>query len=61
MSAPLPDEAIALATRLYNGARTGDLALFEQALPAGLPANMANEKGDSLVGPYCRHTYKDMS
>lgn len=45
----LPDEAIALASRLYNGARTGDLALFQQALPAGLPANMANEKGDSLL------------
>ncbi|CAK7214803.1 hypothetical protein SBRCBS47491_002274 [Sporothrix bragantina] len=45
----LPDEAIALAQRLYNGARAGDLALFQQALPAGLPANMANEKGDSLL------------
>ncbi|CAK7207806.1 hypothetical protein SEUCBS139899_010620 [Sporothrix eucalyptigena] len=45
----LPDEAIALASRLYNGARAGDLALFQQALPAGLPANMTNEKGDSLL------------
>ncbi|KJR85804.1 ankyrin [Sporothrix schenckii 1099-18] len=45
----LPDEAIALASRLYNGARAGDLALFQQALPAGLPANLANEKGDSLL------------
>ncbi|KAL1888191.1 hypothetical protein Sste5346_009729 [Sporothrix stenoceras] len=45
----LSDEAIALASRLYNGARAGDLALFQQALPAGLPANMANEKGDSLL------------
>ncbi|CAK7245450.1 MAG: hypothetical protein STHCBS139747_007032 [Sporothrix thermara] len=45
----LPDEAIALAQRLFNGARAGDLALYQQALPAGLPANMANEKGDTLL------------
>ncbi|CAK7225367.1 hypothetical protein SCUCBS95973_005839 [Sporothrix curviconia] len=45
----LPVEAIVLAQRLYNGARAGDLALFQQALPAGLPANMANEKGDTLL------------
>lgn len=26
--------------------------IFQEALPAGLPANMTNEKGDSLVGSY---------
>ena len=26
--------------------------IFEQALPAGLPANMTNEKGDSLVSVF---------
>lgn len=46
----LPPEAIALAGRMYDGARKGDIALFQQALPAGLPANMTNEKGDTLVG-----------
>ena len=45
----LPSEAIALATRMYDAARAGDVAIFQQALPAGLPANMTNEKGDSLV------------
>ncbi|KAF4637802.1 hypothetical protein G7Y89_g264 [Cudoniella acicularis] len=45
----LPPEAIAFATRMYNAARQGQVDVFEQALPAGLPANMTNEKGDSLV------------
>jgi hypothetical protein len=45
----LPPEAIAFATRMYDAARTGQVDIFEQALPAGLPANMTNEKGDSLV------------
>ena len=45
----LPPEAIAFAARMYDAARSGDLATFEQALPAGLPSNMTNEKGDTLV------------
>ena len=48
-SSALPPEAIALAARLYNAARQGDKDLLEQALGAGLPANMTNEKGDTLV------------
>jgi ankyrin repeat protein len=47
--ASLPPEAIALAGRLYDAARAGDKAIFQQALPAGLPANMTNDKGDSLI------------
>jgi len=45
----LPPEAIAFATRMYDAARSGQMDIFQQALPAGLPANMTNEKGDSLV------------
>ncbi|KAH7395649.1 ankyrin repeat-containing domain protein [Cadophora sp. MPI-SDFR-AT-0126] len=45
----LPPEAIAFATRMYDAARAGQMDIFQQALPAGLPANMMNEKGDSLV------------
>ncbi len=45
----LPPEAIAFATRIYDAARSGQVNIFQQALPAGLPANMTNEKGDSLV------------
>lgn len=45
----LPPEALTLATRIYNACRTGDLPLLAQALPAGLPPNMTNEKGDTLI------------
>lgn len=45
----LPPEAIAFATRMYDAARSGQLDIFEQALPRGLPPNMTNEKGDTLV------------
>ena len=46
----LPSEAIALAGRLFEAARKGQMDIFEQALPKGLSPNMTNEKGDSLVG-----------
>ena len=46
---PESPEIIAFATRMYDAARQGDVAIFEQALPAGLPPNMTNDKGDSLV------------
>lgn len=49
----LPPEAIALAGRMYDAARAGQIDIFQQALPAGLPANMTNEKGDTLVGFPC--------
>jgi hypothetical protein len=45
----LPPEAIAFAGKMYDAARAGQMDIFQQALPAGLPANMTNEKGDSLV------------
>lgn len=48
-SPSLSPEAIAFAARIYDAARAGQIDIFEQALPAGLPANMTNEKGDSLV------------
>jgi hypothetical protein len=47
--AGLSPEAIAFAGRMYDAARAGQMDIFEQALPAGLPANMTNEKGDTLV------------
>lgn len=45
----LPPEALELATRMYNAAREGNIELLQQAVPAGLPPNMTNEKGDTLV------------
>ncbi|KAF6812598.1 ankyrin repeat protein PA3287-like protein 1 [Colletotrichum musicola] len=60
MAESLPPEAIALAGRLYDGARAGDVALFQQALPAGLPANMTNEKGDTLLMLAAYHGHADL-
>lgn len=61
----LPPEAIELASRMYNAARQGDKELLTQAVSAGLPPNMTNDKGDTLVrsfgevafrgGPFCPH------
>ena len=45
----LPPEALAFAARMFDAARNGQMDVFEQALPAGLPPNLTNEKGDSLV------------
>jgi hypothetical protein len=42
---------IEFASRMYDAARKGDVATFEQALPAGLPPNLTNDKGDTLVCP----------
>ncbi|KIV94606.1 hypothetical protein PV10_02358 [Exophiala mesophila] len=45
----LPDAAVALATRFFEAARQGQMDMFEQALPHGLPANLTNGKGDTLL------------
>lgn len=45
----LPPEAIELASRMYNAARQGDKDLLTQAVSAGLPPNLTNDKGDTLV------------
>lgn len=48
-SPALPPEAIALAGKFFDAARHGQMEIFEQGLPAGLPPNLTNDKGDSLV------------
>ncbi|KAL6400487.1 ankyrin domain containing protein [Ilyonectria robusta] len=56
----LPPEAIAFAGRMYDSARAGDLPTFEQALPAGLPPNMTNEKGDTLLMLAAYHGHAEL-
>ena len=48
----LPPAAVALAARMFDAARRGQMDIFQQALPAGLPATLTNDKGDSLVSRY---------
>ncbi|KAK0609463.1 ankyrin-like protein [Immersiella caudata] len=45
----LPPEAVDLPGRMYDAARQGDIAVLQQALPAGLLPNLTNEKGDVLL------------
>lgn len=45
----LPPEALALATKLFDQAREGDAASLSQYLTAGIPANLTNHKGDTLL------------
>lgn len=45
----LPPEAIALASKLFDFARAGDTPSLSQYLSAGIPANLTNHKGDTLL------------
>ncbi|KZT66279.1 ankyrin [Daedalea quercina L-15889] len=45
----LPTETVEFAHRMFDAARTGDTALLSQAIDAGLPANLTNEKGNTLL------------
>lgn len=60
---PTPEspEVIAFATRMYDAARKGDIPVFSQALPAGLPSNMTNDKGDSLLMLAAYHGHAELS
>ncbi|MFI6422416.1 ankyrin repeat domain-containing protein [Streptomyces sp. NPDC050842] len=45
-----PDpEVIELASKVFDLARTGDTAALAAYVDAGVPANLTNDKGDSLV------------
>ncbi|MER7517399.1 ankyrin repeat domain-containing protein [Streptomyces sp. NPDC126499] len=45
-----PDpEVVELASKVFDLARTGDAVTLAAYLDAGVPANLTNEKGDSLV------------
>lgn len=45
----LPPEALDLAAKLFDFARAGDTASLSQYLSAGIPANLTNHKGDTLI------------
>ncbi|MFD9130157.1 ankyrin repeat domain-containing protein [Kitasatospora sp. NPDC059571] len=45
-----PDaEVVALAGRLFDAARSGDAALLASYLDAGAPADLCNDRGDTLL------------
>ncbi|KAJ7904858.1 ankyrin repeat-containing domain protein [Mycena leptocephala] len=45
----LSSETIEFAHRMFEAARTGNSELLTAAVDAGLPVNMLNEKGNSLL------------
>ena len=54
----LPPEAIALATKLFDFARQGKTPELQQYISAGIPINLTNDKGDTLLmlASYHGHT-----
>ena len=44
-----PDDVAELATRLFATARAGDAAALDRYLAAGVPPDLRNENGDTLV------------
>lgn len=45
----LPPEALDLATKLFDFARTGQTDPLQQYISAGIPVNLINHKGDTLL------------
>src|ERR1700755_567666 len=47
--APLDAEVLDLASRLFDWARSGDAAMLAAYVDAGVPVNLTNTNGDTLV------------
>jgi len=45
----LPDEALDFATQMFDAARNGDSGLLLAAVDKGLPVNLTNDKGNTLL------------
>ncbi|MDT9692350.1 ankyrin repeat domain-containing protein [Streptomyces sp. P9(2023)] len=55
-----PDpEVIELASKVFDLARTGDSETLAAYVDAGVPANLTNDKGDSLVMLAAYHGHAD--
>ncbi|KAI9601667.1 hypothetical protein H4Q26_001500 [Puccinia striiformis f. sp. tritici PST-130] len=48
-SSCLPQETLAFAERIFDGARAGDLPLLTSAIQAGLPVELTNGSGNNLL------------
>ncbi|MEV8319680.1 ankyrin repeat domain-containing protein [Streptomyces sp. NPDC059900] len=56
--APDP-EVVELATKIFDVARQGDTAALSAYVDAGVPANLTNDSGDSLVMLAAYHGHAD--
>lgn len=57
----LPSEAVAYARQFFDGARRGEIELFKAPLEAGLPSNLTNDKGDTLLMLACYHGHSELA
>ena len=55
----LDDDTLAFARRVFQFARTGETGELANLLGQGLPANLRNERGDSLLMLACYHGHAD--
>ncbi|AEV84506.1 ankyrin [Actinoplanes sp. SE50] len=55
----LDDETIAYAHRMFDLARAGDTGELLDNVAAGLPANLTNDKGDTLLILAAYHQHAD--
>ncbi|EME43664.1 hypothetical protein DOTSEDRAFT_89449 [Dothistroma septosporum NZE10] len=55
----LPPEALDLASKIFDFAREGKTAELRQYLTAGIPPNLTNHKGDTLIMLAAYHGHLD--
>ena len=55
----LDDDTLAFARRVFHHARAGEAGDLGDLLRMGLPANLLNERGDSLLMLACYHGHLD--
>lgn len=56
----LPEEAVELAHRCFAAARVGDLAALAPYLDAGLPVDLADPQGNTLLMLAAYHGHPDL-
>jgi uncharacterized protein len=59
VSEPLDPEVIEFAHRLFDLARSGDMAHLGAYLDAGIPVDLTNDKGDTLLMLATYHNHPD--
>ncbi len=55
----LDEDTLAFVRRVFQHARAGETAQMQALLEQGLPANLRNERGDSLLMLACYHGHAD--
>ncbi len=59
MTEALTEEELTFLRSLFDLARAGDTARLDEAVGAGLPVNLTNEAGDSLLILAAYHDHPD--